>query len=56
MEELFLSPFLSDQKLDVIDHQHIDVSVALSEVHHFIVADRVNDLVCELFGREIRDS
>ena len=55
MKELFLRPFLAGQKLDVVDHQHIDVPIALPEVHHLVIANRVDDLVGELLGRQIGD-
>ncbi len=51
VEEFFLRPFLARQKLNVVDHQHIDIAVALPEVDHLVVANRVDDLVRKLFRR-----
>ncbi len=53
MEELLLRPLLSRQKLDVVDHQHIDMAIPLSEVHHLVVADGIDDLVRKLLCRQI---
>ncbi len=56
MEKLLLSPFFPDEKLDIVDHKHIDVAVALSEVRHLVISDGVDDLVRELLGRQIRNA
>src|SRR5262245_37646661 len=29
--------------------------ISLSEIHHLVVADGIDNLVCELFGREVSD-
>ena len=56
MEELFLGPFFPGQELNVVDHQHVDVPVALAEVRHLVVPDRVDHFVRELLRRQVGDA
>lgn len=56
MEKLLLGPFFPDEKLNVVDHQHVDVAVTLSEIRHFVVSDGVDDLVRKLLGRQVRNT
>ena len=54
MEELFLCPLLARDELDVVDQEQIDRAIARPELRGPIVADRVDELVGEALGREIR--
>ena len=51
VEEFLLRAFLACQKLNVVDHQHVDMTIPLSQIHHFIVSNGVDDLVRKLLGR-----
>ena len=55
VEEFGLRPFLSGEKLDVVDQQHVDRSVALAKIEHAVVADRVDHFVHETLGRDVRE-
>jgi hypothetical protein len=48
VEELLLGLDLALEELDVVDEQHVDVSVAALEAVLAVVADRVDELVGEL--------
>ena len=50
VEELLLRLHLALQELNVIDEQHVDVAVAALKVGRLVVADRVDEVVGELFG------
>ena len=50
MEKLFLSGFLARDKLDVVNHQHIEGAELLLEGHGVFIAKRPNELVHELIG------
>src|SRR5207249_3827301 len=54
VEEFFLSPLLARDELDVVDQEQIDRAIARPELRGPIVADRVDELVGEALGREIR--
>ena len=49
MEEFFLCTFLFRDKLDIVDHQQVDLSVFLTEFLHFIVLDGVDQFICKSF-------
>jgi hypothetical protein len=55
MEELLLDPFFALDELDVVDQQHIDIAVAALEGDLAVAAQRVDEVVGELFGRDILD-
>ena len=55
VEELLLGLGLALQELDVVDQQHVDVAVAALEAVLPVVADRVDELVGELFARDVAD-
>ena len=56
MEELLLCPLFSRQELNVVDHEHIDVSIALPEIHHLVIANGVDHLVGKLFRGQVGDA
>ena len=53
VEELGLGAFLAGEELDVVDEQNVDAAVALTEVEHAVVANRVDHLVHEPLGRDV---
>ena len=53
VEELGLRAFFAGEKLDVVDQQHVHRPIALAEIEHAIVADRVDHLVHESLGRDV---
>ena len=53
VEELFLRLLLVFQELDVVDEQDIDFAVAATETLGLAVADRVDEVVGELFGTDV---
>src|SRR5262245_4098690 len=53
VKEFLLRAFFTRQKLNVVDHQHVDMTIPLSQIHHFVIANGVDDLVRKLFGRQI---
>ncbi len=55
VEELLLDAFLALDELDVVDQQHVDVAVAALERRLAVVAQRVDEVVGELFGRDVLD-
>src|SRR2546425_3080071 len=55
VEELLLGPLLARDELDVVDQEEIDRPVAGAELRGPVVADRVDELVREPLGGEIRD-
>ena len=56
VEELFLRTFFALQELDVVDEQDVDVAVAPLEGDLAVVAQRVDEVVRELFGRDVPDA
>ena len=56
MEKFLLRPLFPREELNVVDQEHVDVSIAPSQFHHFVVANRVDDFIGELLGRDVRDS
>ncbi|MNI96295.1 hypothetical protein D3C73_1547080 [compost metagenome] len=55
VEELFLGSILARQELDVIDQEHIHVAVRGLEAGAFVVADRVDEVIGELFRVHVAD-
>ena len=55
MEELFLSPILAGEELDVVDQQHVDGPIACPEVVHPAFLDGRDHLVHEFFAGHIGD-
>ena len=53
VEELFLCSLLACEKLDVVDEQHVDGAVAVAKGRHAVEADRVDQLVDEVLGRDV---
>ena len=53
VEELLLGRFLAADELDVVDHQHVDRAELLLEGHRVLVAQGPDELVHELFGRQV---
>ena len=55
MEELFLDTFLALDELNVIDQQHVDISVAPFEGDFAVVTQGVDEIVGEFFGGDVLD-
>ena len=53
VEELFLRLRLVGEELDVVHKEDVDIAVAALEVCGFVVANRVDELVGELFGADV---
>ena len=56
MEELFLSTFLTYNKLYVIDHEHIHVTVFLTQLSHgscITATDGFDHLIGEFFTGDV---
>src|SRR2546423_12241848 len=53
VKEFLLRPLLAPKKLDIIDEQKIGLAIALSEFDEITVLDRIDELVDELFTREV---
>ena len=53
MEELFLETFLSFDDLNVIKKEDVNLAIPLLEFRHGVLADGVDVLIEELFGRDI---
>ena len=53
VEELLLGAVLAADELDVVDHQHVDRAEHLLEAHGVLEAQRLDELVHELLGREV---
>ena len=56
VEKLLLNPLLAREKLDVVNQQHVRLTVFLAELGELVVLDAVNVFVGELFGRNVRDA
>jgi hypothetical protein len=50
VEELLLHALLAGEELDVVDEQHVDGAELVAEAGHLVVAERVDQLVDELFA------
>ena len=55
VEELFLSRLLAGQKLNVVDQQHVDLTIAIAKLRRAIVLHRDDELVGELLARDVHD-
>ncbi len=53
VEKLFLSRILAGDELHIVDHQHVDGTKQVFEIHHLLFAQRLHEAIHELFGREI---
>src|SRR5437879_4128877 len=56
VEELFFGAVLAGQKLNVVDEQHVDGAVLVAELAHARGGDGTDDLVGELFRRQVDDA
>src|SRR6202165_2904395 len=56
MEELLFGPVLAGEELHVVDEQHIDGAVLVTELTHPGGGDRADHLIGELFGRQVDDA
>ena len=55
VEELFLDTFFAFDELNVVDEQHVDIAVAAFERDLAVVAEGVDEVVGEFFGRDVLD-
>ena len=55
VEELLLRLHLAGKELDVVDEQHVDVAIKTLERARAVIADRVDELVGELFRVDVAD-
>ena len=54
MEENILSLRFSTKELNVVYDQHIDHLIEVDEIVLFVVSYGIDELVCELLGRNIK--
>ena len=54
MEKFLLRPFLFGNKLNIVNHQYVDIAVFIPKFLVFIILDRVNQLIREGFTRDIQ--
>ncbi len=54
MEKLRLRAFLTGNKLHIVDQQHVNGSIALAKIDNAIVPHRIDHLVHEALGRDVR--
>ena len=55
VEELLLGLDLALEELDVVDQQDVDIAVPALELGRLVVADRVDEVVGELFAGDVPD-
>ncbi len=55
VKKFFLRAIAAGQEMDVVDHQQIDVAIAMAELMHVAVLDRQDELVDERIAGEIQD-
>ena len=55
VKELFLRRLFAGQKLNVVDQQHVDLTVAIAKLRRAVVLQRDNELVGELFAGQVDD-
>ena len=55
VEEFLLGPLFARDELNVVDQQKVDRPVARAEGGRAVVADRIDELIGEVLGREIDD-
>ena len=56
MEELFLGPLAVGEELDVVDHQHVGVAVAVAEVVQAAELDGLDEVVDERLAGQVEDA
>ena len=55
MEEFGLSPLFPGNELDVVDQEDIHPSKFISKLIHLLIAERVDQLIRELFRGDVTD-
>ena len=55
VEELFLRRLFAGKKLDVVDEQHVDLTVAIAKLRRAVVLQRDDELVGKLLAGEVDD-
>jgi len=53
VKKLLLCSFLAGDELDVVQQQQLQIPKALPEGGHFLIANRVDEFVGELFGGDV---
>ena len=53
MEKFFLGCLLSRDELNIIDHEHVNIAILLTQRQGLVVTNRVDDFVCEFLRRDI---
>ena len=53
MKKFLLGALLANQKLHVVDQDHVILAVPVAEVVHLIVAQRTHQIIEELFRRDV---
>ena len=56
MKKLLLRAIFAAQEVNVVDHEHVEITIAISEVVHIAVLDGSDELVDETIAREIRNA
>ncbi len=56
VEELLLDALLAGEELDVVEQHDVGVAVALAELDHPVLLQRLDEVVRELLGREVGDA
>jgi len=54
VKELFLDALFAREKLDIVNQQHVDMAVSLTELGQAILLQCLDKLVGEFFGRKVR--
>ena len=55
MEKLLLGAVFTYYKLNIIDQEYVDGPVFVSELFLFVVMDRIDDFVGEIFTGHVKD-
>jgi hypothetical protein len=55
MEQLFLRLDFLLQKMDIVDEQHVGVSILVLKIGRFVVLDRLDELVGKVLGGNVDD-
>ena len=55
VEEFFLGPFAASEVVDIVHEEDVDAPVLLPEVQDLPVLEVVDEVVHELFGRDVED-
>ena len=53
MEENLLCTLLPSDELNIVDEQHVIVSILLVETEHLVVSDSIDHFICEFFRRNV---